>query len=77
MKEKFSWFKGEISACRIIILAYIARLISAEDVRNYLSHIIYILIFDFFLNFLSFVRLQHLQDVGGRYLYGVREASEI
>ena len=34
------------------------RLISVEDVRNYLSHIIYILIFDFFLNFLSFVRLQ-------------------
>ena len=35
-----------------------ARLISVEDVRNYLSHIIYILIFDFFLNFLSFVRLK-------------------
>ena len=34
------------------------RLISVEDVRNYLSHIIYILIFDFFLNFLLFVRLQ-------------------
>ena len=35
-----------------------ARLISVEDVRNYLSHIIYILIFDFFFNFLLFVRLQ-------------------
>ena len=34
------------------------RLISVEDVRNYLSHIIYILIFDFFLNFLLLVRLQ-------------------
>ena len=34
------------------------RLISVEDVRNYLSHIIYIFIFDFFLNFLLFVRLQ-------------------
>ena len=34
------------------------RLISVEDVRNYLSHIIYILIFDFLLNFLLFVRLQ-------------------
>ena len=34
------------------------RLISVEDVRNYLSHIIFILIFDFFLNFLLFVRLQ-------------------
>ena len=32
-------------------------MISVEDVRNYLSHIIYILIFDFFLNFLLFVRL--------------------
>ena len=36
------------------------RLISVEDVRNYLSHIIYILIFDF-LNFLLFVRLQMLE----------------
>ena len=26
-------------------------LISVEDVRNYFSHIIYILIFDFFFNF--------------------------
>ena len=34
------------------------RLISVEDVRNDLSHIIYILIFDFFLKFLLFVRLQ-------------------
>ena len=29
-----------------------SRLISTEDVRNYLSHIIYNLIFDIFLNFL-------------------------
>ena len=36
----------------------LGRLISVEDVRNYLSHIIYILIFDFFLDFLLFVRLQ-------------------
>ena len=34
------------------------RLLSAKDVRNYLSHIIDILILYFFLNFLSFVRLQ-------------------
>ena len=34
------------------------RLISVEDVRNYLSHIMYILIFDLFLNFVLFVRLQ-------------------
>ena len=34
------------------------RLIPVEDVRNYLRHIIYILIFDFFLNFQSFVRLK-------------------
>ena len=31
---------------------------SVEDIRNYFSHIIYILNFDFFLNFLLFVRLQ-------------------
>ena len=39
----------------------IPRLISVKDVRNYLSHIIYILIFYFFLNFLLFVRLQMLE----------------
>ena len=40
-----------------------SRLISVEDVRNYLSHIIYILIFDFFLIFyyLSDSRFQHLR----------------
>ena len=38
--------------------SYGTRLISVEDVRNYLSHIIYIFIFYFFLNFLLFVRLQ-------------------
>ena len=36
----------------------LCRLISVEDVRNYLSDIIYLLIFYFFLNFLLFVRLQ-------------------
>ena len=53
------------------------RLISVEDVRNYLSHIIYILIFDSFLIFyyLSDSRFQH-QDVGRRY-NGIREANEI
>ena len=39
-------------------VTFVPRLISAGDVRNYLSHIIYVLIFDFFLNFLLFVRLQ-------------------
>ena len=34
------------------------RLILVKDVGNHLSHIIYILIFDFFLNILLFVRLQ-------------------
>ena len=34
------------------------RLISVKDVRNYFSHIIYIFIFYFFVNFLLFVRLQ-------------------
>ena len=34
------------------------RLISVEDVRKYLSHTIYFLIFVFCLNFLLFVRLQ-------------------
>ena len=34
------------------------RLVSVEDVRNYFSHIIHILNFDFFLNFLLFVGLQ-------------------
>ena len=57
----------------------VCRLISVEDVRNYLSHIIDILNFDFFfLKFsiiLSDSRLQH-QDVGRRY-NGIREASEI
>ena len=38
------------------------RLISVEDVRNYLSHIIYILIF-YFLNFLVFVRLQEGSNI--------------
>ena len=35
-----------------------SRLISVEDVRNNLSHIIYILIFDFFLNFLLYIERQ-------------------
>ena len=57
------------------------RLLSVEDVRNYLSHIIHILFFDFFLNFLLSVRLQtpnllDLQDVGGRY-NDIREESGI
>ena len=33
------------------VVQYEGRLISVENVRNYLSHIIYILIFDFFLKF--------------------------
>ena len=37
-----------------LLFLIICRLISFEDVRNYLSHIIYILTFDFFLNFLLF-----------------------
>ena len=36
----------------------VLRLISVEAVKNYLSHTIYISIFDFLLNFLLFVRLQ-------------------
>ena len=43
----------------------VVRLISVKDVRNYLSHIIYILIFDFCLNFLLFVRLQLKMLEGG------------
>ena len=38
----------------IRMLPFLFGLISVEDVRNYLSHVIYILIFDFFLNFLFF-----------------------
>ena len=53
------------------------RLISVEDVMNYLSPIIYILIFDFFLNFLLFVRLQtptsHYQMLGGGILVSERQ----
>ena len=54
------------------------RLISVEEVRNYLSHIIYILIFDFFLNFPIICQTPdfNIQDVGRRY-NSIREASEI
>ena len=59
------------------MLRMMNRLISVEDVRNYLSHIIYIyiLIFDFFSNFL-FVRSRLQTSVGRRY-NGIREASDI
>ena len=58
------------------------RLISVEDVRNYLRHITDILIFDFFLTFSIICQTPDSniskisQDVGRRY-NGIREASEI
>ena len=58
LKFAISGIDGIRSAYTFITYTITDRLISVEDVRNYLSHIIYILIFDFFLNFLLFVRLQ-------------------
>ena len=55
----------------LLMFYVVVRLISVEDIRSCLSHIIYILIFDFFLNFLLFFRYQ---DVGGRY-NDIREAN--
>ena len=53
-------YSGPVLDIFILKLLYgqSGRLISVEDIRNYLSHIIYILIFYFFLNFLLFDRLQ-------------------
>ena len=69
--------KSEVKIVELLcLLVYpLYRLTLVEDVRKHLSHIIYTLIFYFFLNFLLFVRLQ-TQDVGGRY-NDIREASEI
>ena len=42
-----------------------SRLISTEDARNYLSHIIYNLIFDIFLNFLLDSDIFKMLEGGG------------